>query len=146
MACAFAAEKVADQTVMIETEDQEMNDAIHKAQASLDDFLKIYAHPPKGASEFRLKVRFKDEGGAEHMWVTPFKQVGAGFSGILADDPEYITSVKPGQEVKFRREDISDWGYVLNGKQKGSFTVCVMFKHIPADEAKKYRKDYGFEC
>ena len=146
LSLAAAADKVDDQTVMIDTDDAEMLAAIKKAQASLDEFLKLYAHPPAGATGFKLKVKIADSHGSEHMWVTPFKPVGSGFTGILADHPEYVTGVQFGQKISFRRADISDWGYVQNGKQKGSFTVCVVFKHMPAAEVQRYRDDYGFEC
>lgn len=136
----------ADQTVLVKSEDPEMNAAIAKAQASLDDFLKIVAHPPAGASGFKLKVRVRDSHGSEHMWVAPFKQTDGGFAGVLADEPEFVTNVRNGQAFTFARADISDWGYVLNGKQKGSFTVCVAFTRMPAKEVEQYREDYGFEC
>lgn len=135
-----------DQTVLIRSEDQEMNAAIERAQSTLDEFLKINANPPSGASGFKIKVRIEDSHGTEHMWVTPFKKTEKGFSGVLADDPEYVTSVKNGQVLNFTRRDVTDWGYVQDGKQKGSFTVCVLFKHMPASEVEQYRRDYGFEC
>lgn len=140
------ATAVDDQTVLIKTDDPEMDAAIKKAQATLDQFLRINAHPPKGTSGFRLKVRITDAHGTEHMWVTPFKQVGTRFVGVLADEPEYVTGVRYGQNITFARSDISDWGYVQNGKQVGSFTVCVVFKHMPPADVQKYRAQYGFEC
>jgi uncharacterized protein YegJ (DUF2314 family) len=135
-----------DHTVSIGAEDEEMNAAIARAQASLDEFLKIARSPPAGASEFKLKVRIHDSHGTEHMWVTPFKQTTDGFTGVLADEPETVVSVENGQRLDFTRAQVSDWGYVLNGKQKGSFTVCVLFKHMPSGEVEQYRRDYGFEC
>jgi uncharacterized protein YegJ (DUF2314 family) len=135
-----------DQNILINSNEAEMVAAIQQAQSSLGEFLEIVAKPPKGASEFRLKVRITDSYGTEHFWVMPFKATGSGFVGILADEPEYVKSVKYGQKITFTRSDITDWGYKLNGKQKGSFTVCVLFKHMPADEVEQYRKEYGFEC
>ena len=135
-----------DQIVSVRGGDDEMNAAIAKAQASLDEFLKIARSPPAGASGFKLKVRAHDAHGVEHMWVTPFSQTALGFTGILADEPEKVVSLEIGQKLDFTRAEISDWGYVLDGKQKGSFTVCVMFKHMPASDVAQYRKDYGFEC
>jgi uncharacterized protein YegJ (DUF2314 family) len=140
------AGNVGDKTVLIESEDAEMHAAIQKAQASLDQFLAIQAQPPKGASGFKLKVKFTDGQASEHMWVIPFKQVKGKFVGTLADEPEYVSNVRNGQQVTFPRASITDWGYVLDGKQKGSFTVCVVFKHMPAAEVKHYREQYGFEC
>ncbi len=146
LSVAAGADQVEDRAVLIKTEDAEMIAAIQHAQATLDDFLKLNANPPNGASGFKVKVRITDSHGTEHMWVTPFKQLGSGFTGVLSDEPEYVTSVKNGQKLTFSRADISDWGYVQNGKQKGSFTVCVVFKHMPAADVQKYRNDYGFEC
>ena len=142
---AYSA-SVQDQTVLIKTEDVEMNAAIAKAQSTLDEFLKLKANPPSGASGFKLKVKVTDAHGTEHMWVTPFSRTATGFTGTLADQPEYVASVANGQSLSFTTADISDWGYVLNGKQIGSFTVCVLFKHMPKDEVEAYRRDYGFEC
>jgi uncharacterized protein YegJ (DUF2314 family) len=136
-----------DHIVSIGADNQEMNAAIERAQASLDEFLKIARSPPAGASGFKLKVRIDDSHGAvEHMWVTPFRQTADGFTGVLADEPETVVGVQNGQRLDFTRAEVSDWGYVLNGKQKGSFTVCVLFKHMPSSEVEQYRKDYGFQC
>ncbi len=143
---SFGADKTPDQSVLIRTEDEEMVSAIARAQASLDDFLRIDKTRPFGASGFKLKVRISDGNGIEHMWVTPFEQTSIGFVGTLADTPDYVKSVVYGQTITFGRADITDWGYSQNGKQKGSFTVCVIFKHMPIAEVEKYRRDYGFEC
>jgi uncharacterized protein YegJ (DUF2314 family) len=146
LSVAAFADPVADQTLGVRSENQEMNAAIGTAQATLDDFLKLSANPPQGASGFKLKVKVTDRHGTEVMWVMPFRQTDAGFVGTLADEPELVASVRNGQEFAFTRSQIADWGYALNGKQKGSFTVCVMFKHMPAAEVQKFRDDYGFEC
>lgn len=140
------AQAVDDQVVMIHSEDAEMNAAIARAQRTLDDFIRIKANPPKGASGFKLKVRITDPHGTEHMWVTPFKKTTHGFVGILADEPEIVRNVVNGQRITFTKEEISDWGYVLNGRQKGSFTVCVVFKHMPREQVQQYRDQYSFEC
>jgi uncharacterized protein YegJ (DUF2314 family) len=146
LSVAAWADPVSDQTVRVKSENQEMNAAIDAAQATLDDFLKLSAHPPAGASGFKLKVKVTDGHGTEVMWVMPFHQTDSGFVGTLADEPEVVTSIKNGQEFAFARSQIADWGYALNGKQKGSFTVCVLFKHMPAAEVQNYRDHYGFEC
>lgn len=140
-----AAQPKADQITRVRSDDAEMNQAIAQAQASLDDFLALARNPPSGADTFKLKVRFSDENGAEHMWVIPFQQSGRGFSGVLANEPQTVRNVQSGQTVRFGRADISDWGYQRDGKQYGSFTVCVMLKHMSAEQAQAYRS-YGFQC
>lgn len=143
---AVAAAPIKDQTVMVSTDDAEMARAISTARKSLDDFLKLAGHPPQGASGFKLKVQLRDGDQSEHMWITPFRQEHDGFTGVVANDPDLIKNVSNGQRISFGRSEISDWGYVQDGKQKGSFTVCVVLKHLPKAEAQRYRQDYGFEC
>jgi uncharacterized protein YegJ (DUF2314 family) len=140
------ADPAADKPVLVASADSEMNAAIAHAQETLDAFLGIAAHPPTGASDFKLKVRVTDSHGTEHLWITPFSVTASGFSGVVADTPDYVTSVAYGQVIHFPRKEITDWGYVLAGKQKGSFTICVLFKRMPKDEVEQYRRDYGFEC
>lgn len=138
--------KIKDKVYNISSQDAEMEEAIGKARATLDDFLKIHAKPPAGADGFKIKVKFSGGGNDEHIWVTPFQVTSKGFTGTLAGQPRYVTHLENGQSVQFTRADVSDWGYVQGGKQKGSYTVCVMFKHMPAADAQRYRRDYGFEC
>lgn len=138
--------KIKDKVYNISSQDAEMEEAIGKARAMLDDFLKIHAKPPAGADGFKIKVKFSGGGNDEHIWVTPFQVTSKGFTGTLAGQPRYVTHLENGQSVQFTRADVSDWGYEQGGKQKGSYTVCVMFKHMPAADAQRYRRDYGFEC
>ncbi|MDQ1830916.1 YegJ family protein [Massilia scottii] len=143
---ATANAQVGDRMVMVRDENPAMAAAITKAQASLDTFLATAAKPPAGAGMFRLKVKITDENGSEHMWVMPFEQTKTGFAGTIANDPQIVESVENGEEITFKRADISDWGYVQNGKQKGSFTVCALFNTMPAKVVKQYREQHGFEC
>jgi len=145
-AASVQAGQIKDRVVMANDEGPAMAAAISQAQASLDTFLATYAKPPAGADKFRLKVKITDENGSEHFWVMPFKQTKTGFTGTIAGEPQVVDSVENGQEITFKRADVSDWGYVLNGKQKGSFTVCALFKTMPAKVVKQYRDDHGFEC
>lgn len=143
---SFAEEKIGDQVLYVNEQDALMNEAIDHARKSLNDFLNLSKNPPKGSADFKLKVMLSDDRGAEHLWFTPFKEIEGGFAGILANEPEVISSVTAGNIYAFKRDQISDWGYALNGKQKGSFTVCVLFKSMSKDTVNQYKKDYGFEC
>ncbi len=107
---ALAEDKVQNKSVLISSKNTELLDAINYAQATLDEFIKIYSNPPKGVSGFKLKVKITDSHSSEHMWITPFRKVGTGFVGTLADYPEYITRVKFGQNISFQKSDVSDWG------------------------------------
>ena len=141
-----AEQRDVNEVEMVDADDPLMNQAIEHARATLDEFLSLAAHPPAGASNFKLKVIVRDKSRTEHFWVTPFRISSNAFSGTLANDPKVVTNVKGGQRIRFTREDVSDWGYEKDGHQIGSFTVCVLFKKMPLDEAAYYRKNYGFDC
>lgn len=139
-------EKVGDQTHKAAASDRAMNAAIAHARETLDQFLELAKDPPASASGFKLKVMVSDANGVEHMWFSPFKEIKGGFAGVLADDPEVIQSMESGKVYGFRREQVTDWGYIQDGKQKGSFTVCVLFQSMNKVTVERYKHDYGFEC
>lgn len=142
-----AAQKIGDKVQYVSNEQEDIKLAIAEARRTLDDFLAVWKKPPKGASDFKLKVMLSDQNGVEHFWFTPFKQEkGGGFSGVLANQPSIVTSVTAGKTYAFKREQITDWGYELNGKQIGSYTVCALFKTMPPEDVARYKKDHGFVC
>lgn len=143
---SVAGEKIDDQILFADEQDKDMNAAINKARSTLDSFFSIAENPPEGAGGFKLKVMVSDENGVEHMWFSPFKKIDGGYAGILVNEPGVIKSMQYGKVYAFRRNQITDWGYVLNGKQKGSYTVCVLFKTMDKETVEKYKNDYGFEC
>ena len=130
--------------------DSEMQEAIDHAQSTLDAFLAFTANPEEGMSGFKLKVVLKEGQDAETFWVMPFKRIDeAGkeeFEGPLANTPEVLKNVQLGQVVRFTRKDVADWGFVNRERQIGSFTVCVMFKRIPKQQADYFREHNGFDC
>lgn len=147
VAGAASAQKRDDnEIIMVSAQDKDMVAAIQNARSSLDTFLALARNPPPEVSGLKLKVMVKDSNGTEHFWVAPFKPTATGFEGTLGNEPRIVKSVKYGQLLTFTRADITDWGYVKNGRQVGSFTVCAMFKHAPKEQAEYYRKNHGFDC
>lgn len=143
---AIAQARDESEVVMVGTTDPDMRTAIRTARSELDNFLKTAANPPAGTSGYKLKVMVTDAGKTEHFWVTPFRTTADGFEGVLANDPKTVKNVQAGQTLRFTRQEVSDWGYVLNGRQVGSYTVCVLFKKMPSEQADYYRKNHGFDC
>lgn len=135
-----------DKVVNVARDDPDMAAAIAQARASLDQFLALSDAPPAGTADYKLKVAVKDGDTSEHFWIIPFHKTATGFAGTLANEPQAVHNVTAGQELEFTRDDISDWGYTRNGRQVGSFTVCVLFKTISKEEAGYYRENYGFDC
>jgi uncharacterized protein YegJ (DUF2314 family) len=141
-----AQQRDESEVVFVGTTDPDMVAAIKQARETLPVFLKLAANPPNGTDGYKLKVMVIDGGKTEHFWVTPFKALPDGFAGILANDPKVVKNVKVGQVVRFDTSLISDWGYTKEGRQVGSFTICVLLKKMPADQAAYYRKNHGFDC
>lgn len=130
-----------DDVILIQESDPEMNQAIAEAKSTLDTFLNKYMKNIPNVPSYTLKVMLTDKNGVEHFWVKPFRpSKNGGFEGILANEPQITTSFKLGQLVSFSKDMITDWGYQENGKQYGSYTVCVLLKHMPKEEATYYRK------
>ncbi len=142
----FSEEKIDDQTVFVSETDRAMNLAIEKAQRTLNDFLKIARNPPQGTGGFKLKVKVVDDNGIEHLWFSPFKEIEGGFAGLLVNQPQAINSMSYGEVYAFKKEQITDWGYVKDGIQIGSFTVCALFKTMEKEIVDRYKKDHGFRC
>jgi uncharacterized protein YegJ (DUF2314 family) len=146
LAGAQGADPGDDKTVMFARDDPEMAVATAKALASLDEFLALAEAPPPGTDRFKLKVEVRDGDISEHFWAIPFRRTETGFVGILANQPEAVRNVVLGQNIEFTRDDISDWGYRRDGRQVGSFTVCVMFKKMSKGETDYMRDKSGYDC
>mgnify|MGYP000344216333 CR=1 FL=1 len=143
---SVAEEKIDDQIRFASEQDKAMNAAIANARSKLDDFFAIAKKLPEGAEGFKLKVMVSDEDGVEHLWFSPFKEIQGGYAGVLVNEPSIIQSMKYGEVYAFKQNQITDWGYVLNGKQIGSFTVCVLFQSMDKDVVEQYKEDHGFVC
>lgn len=136
-----------NEIIWIHEEDPVMVEAIKKARATLDMFLEKYTENFPNVDSYKLKVMITDRNGTEHFWVTPFRLNNDGdFEGILANEPRIVESVSHGEMIKFKRNRISDWGYVENGQQIGSFTICALFNSMPAERVEYYKTNHGFVC
>ena len=135
-----------NEVVYVGTTDPDMIEAIKRARESLDDFLRLASNPVASTTGYKLKVMVRDGSDVEHFWVIPFQQTQDGFTGVLANESRTVRNVRGGQTISFSRADISDWGYIKDGRQIGSFTVCVLFNKMPKEQADYYRKNHGFDC
>lgn len=127
--------------VQVESGDAEMNAAIETARASLGEFQAMLRAPCGDCTNFSLKVRFQTgPDSAEHIWVSDVVAEGAGFKGILDNDPQAIEGLKYGDRVDVPLDKISDWFYTIDGELVGAFTVKVLVdRATPEERASKYR-------
>ncbi len=131
-----------DKTVTVSSEDQEMNAAIARARNEVDDFIKIVQ---AGKYQVSVKVPIADGDKVEHFWLKDVTYQDGSFNGIIDNDPEIVTNIAIGRKVNVRKEAISDWLYIQNGKMIGNYTLRVALKKMSEKEAAALRKQVGWD-
>jgi uncharacterized protein YegJ (DUF2314 family) len=116
---------------------QEMNDAITRAQREVDSFIKELAKPT--GKNHAVKVPIVDKNGTEHFWLTNVSFQNGSFKGKIGNEPGIVGNVKIGQEWSVKKNEISDWMYMRDGKIYGNYTMRPLIKTMPAEEAAKWR-------
>ncbi len=122
----------------------EMAEAFAQAKASLPDFRRLLSTPAPGMDHFAIKARFPVEGGTEHIWVDHLENVGDGFRGKLANDPQGLPDLALGSVVDVAEDQVSDWGYAVDGVYQGHFTTKVIMKHSSKRMQKQIAEAYGW--
>jgi uncharacterized protein YegJ (DUF2314 family) len=130
---AFGDEK--DKVVDVSRDDAEMNAAIAKARSLLPHFWETQEKPKRGEEHFVLKVGIKGKDRTEHFWLNKIEKKDGKIFGTINNDPNYVLTVKLGQRIEIPPADISDWGYSRGEKMVGYYTVRVLLKTLPAEEA-----------
>lgn len=127
----------------VTNEDKDMNAAIEKANQTLADFNKALSNPKAEAQA--LKVQFPYSDGNEHMWVGNIEFKDGKYSGILNNDPEYVTEYKSGDKIEIDPSKISDWMYLENGKLFGGYTIRVLRDQMSEEERKQFDAESGMQ-
>lgn len=92
------------------------------------------------ASDFSLKVTFDTpQGQQEHIWTNAIQRDGDTITGVIANTPLNVPSLRPGQRVIIDPARIYDWAYTRDGKLYGHFTSRVLLDGMPAAEAAPIR-------
>lgn len=141
-----ASARDTNEVVTSDRQNPAVSAAVRQAQAGLADFLALAAKPPANTRDFKVQVMAEDSNGIETFWITHFRPLEQGFVGEVANAPRVVKSVVWGQQLRFTREQITDWGYLKNGRQVGSFTVCALFEEMPPEQVEYYRNQHGFDC
>lgn len=142
---SFAEERDVNEIVNVHEQDVAMNAAMLHANQSLETFTERLQNPREGDSDFALKVKISDEHGVEHFWVTDIAITPNGFEGVVANEARTVEVVDIGHKIKFARDLVSDWSYDSHGVKQGAFTLRVLLKMMPEDQADYYRKTVGWD-
>lgn len=134
-----------DRTIGVTEDDAVMNAAIAEARATLDEFVARMENPEPGDSDFAIKVAVTDPNGTEHFWANNVEVVGPGFTATINNDPNIVRSVRLGQRVRAKRDEVSDWMYLSNGRMVGNRTLRVLLTKMSPEEAAAVKQQVGWE-
>ena len=135
-----------DELYHAEDEDADMQRAFEQAGRGLQGFLATWRSPPSDASDFAVKVGLKAGDDTEYFWISPFREEGEGFKGVLNNQPRMVKNVAMGDEISFARAEIVDWLYYSNGKMVGNFTACAMLRREKESDRIEFEKRFGLRC
>ena len=127
----------------VQGNDVEMNQAIKKANQTLDNFNKALISKNPDFTFFSLKSRFKTSKGGEHIWVSEITLKGGKYFGVIANSPELTTEVKIGDTIQIAKDNISDWMYIENNKLRGGYTIRLLRKRMTETERKQFDTENG---
>ena len=137
-------ERDESEMIDIQETDIEMNNVMLKANQSLNNFIDRFSKPYKGDSNFALKVMITDDYGVGHFWVTDLAITETGFEGFISNEAKTVKLVSTGQKVNFGPDLVTDWSYDNNGIKQGAFTLKVLIKRMPKEQADYYKKVVGW--
>ena len=127
-------------TIKVPNEDPEMGAAKANARATLAKFWRAYENPGPGERDFALKVALPfAQNNTEHIWVSDIQRDGSSVSGVINNVPRDVKTLRLGQRIQIRDEQISDWMYLREGKIVGNHTLRPLLKRMPPAEAARYR-------
>lgn len=127
----------------VEGTDKEMNAAIEIANKTLTDFNAALLNPEIEVKS--LKVKFQNQTDSEHIWLSNVEFKDGKYSGVLDNEPEYITEHKIGDKVNVDSKNISDWMYIDNGKLFGGYTIKVLRNRMSDAEKKQFDSESGMQ-
>ena len=97
--------------VSLPAEDEILETYQEAAQKYLDyliDFIQSHERNEK-LFRYTVKALFMEDDDGEHMWVQVDGFKEGFFIGRLANEPETLTMLKWGDQVKVARENVEDW-------------------------------------
>lgn len=119
-------------------DEQEMNAAIARARGETDLFIRELSKPT--GEDHAVKAPIEDAGKTEHFWLTQVSFKNGEFKGTINNSPGIVGNVKLGQSWTIKKNEISDWMYMRNGKMYGNYTLRPLLKTLPEEEAAKLRE------
>jgi uncharacterized protein YegJ (DUF2314 family) len=120
-------------------DDPEMQRAIEQARTTFRYFWREMAWEQRrivpGLDLACVKVPFSDPPEMQHqaddpeveqMWLSDIDFDGQAITGTLINSPNWLKSIKEGDQSQVPIHGISDWMYAIEGRVYGAYTVNLM--------------------
>ncbi len=134
---ATAPRPIKENVVAYHTGDGSMNAARKTARATLPRFVELIDANAPGT--YTVKFPLTQNGETEHIWMQLTGHDKDGFSGLLANDPVNGKKFKMGDRVEVAKADVEDWMVRTGEVMYGGYTVRVMLKDMPKEQADKLK-------
>jgi uncharacterized protein YegJ (DUF2314 family) len=128
----------------IPDDDERMNWAIEKANATLHYFRNSLQEPFPQQQYFSVKVLIDDGVNREHLWLTsPSFDDEGNLYGVVGNKPVYVNSVTINQKIGIDPRFISDWMIIEDGRLIGGYTIRAIRDGKPAHEWPEFDRQVG---
>lgn len=95
-----------------------------------------------------IKAAFNDPTGGpdhvEHMWLSELEFDGESIAATLMSSPHRLTSLREGDAISLRLDQVEDWIYVAGGRCYGGFTIQVLRSRMTPSERQAHDEAWGF--
>ncbi|MGN8056718.1 YegJ family protein [Pedobacter sp. 22163] len=130
--------------VYVPSEDERMNWAIEKANLTLWYFEESLKNQQPYQNYFSIKVLITDGDEGEHIWLTdPHFDDEGNLFGTVGNEPVNIRSVKFNQKIGIKRDLISDWMIIENGRLIGGYTIRAIRDGVAEKEKAAFDNSIG---
>ena len=82
---------------------------------------------------------------AENMWMSDLDFDGEQLTGVLINEPRWVTSLHAGDRVSVPFTDLSDWLYVSCGRVYGGFTIDGLRSEMGPAERAEHDQAWGLD-
>jgi uncharacterized protein YegJ (DUF2314 family) len=130
--------------VNVSNNDERMNWAIEKANATLNYFQESLLAPQPSQQYFSVKVLITDGEHQEHLWLTtPSFDDEGNLYGVVGNKPVSVRSVSLNQKIGIEAQNISDWMIIENGRLIGGYTIRAIRDSLPREEWAEFDRQTG---
>lgn len=111
--------------VPVKDDDPQMKRAMEEALRRWPEFVEAF-RLKKPTQYFSVKGPFHDGENSEWMWVNVKTIDGDEVTGLLDNDPVFVTELAAGDTVTIKASDVGDWIYERDGRFTGGFSMNVL--------------------